>query len=115
MKHAAILIIPVLAVALPSAAPAQDGSRGDMAVTAVRGGAAVTARQRVPAMAPLPADPLPYRQLSLRGIDDVEVGVGLFSVGGATEKELVRRRTDPSRDAVAGRSRLAGAGLRLSF
>jgi hypothetical protein len=45
----------------------------------------------------------------------VDVGVGFFSVVGATERELVRRRTDPSREVRSRDSRVAAVGMSLRF
>ena len=45
----------------------------------------------------------------------VDVGLGLFSVNGANAKERELKRSDPIRDVAPRRSRVAGAGLRLSF
>jgi hypothetical protein len=46
---------------------------------------------------------------------DMDVGVGFFSVVGATERELVRRRTDPSREVRSRDSRVAAVGMSLRF
>ena len=46
---------------------------------------------------------------------DAELGVGLFSVVGPTEKEIVRRRTDPGADFRPRDGRSAGLGLSIRF
>jgi hypothetical protein len=52
---------------------------------------------------------------SLPLLEGMDVGVGFFSVVGATEKELVRRRTDPSREVRTRDSRVAAVGMSLRF
>jgi hypothetical protein len=47
--------------------------------------------------------------------EDASVGVGLFSVVGATEKELVRRRTDPTYTVRPRDGRVAAVGFQLRF
>lgn len=47
--------------------------------------------------------------------ENVALGVGLFSVVGATEKEQVRRRLDPSREFVRAGTRVAAVGMSLRF
>jgi hypothetical protein len=62
-------------------------------------------------------DPAAPRLLrSLPVAENVDLGVGLFSVVGITEKEQVRRRLDPVR-AMQGRSdtRVAAVGMSLRF
>lgn len=54
----------------------------------------------------------------LRGMtfgDNAELGVGIWSVAGETEKRTVRLRTDPRIDVVPGRTRVAGAGFAIRF
>ena len=52
---------------------------------------------------------------SLPVSDNLNVGVGLFSVVGTTEKEQVRRRMDPTRDFRRADTRVAAVGLSLKF
>ncbi|TFI59484.1 hypothetical protein E2493_04645 [Sphingomonas parva] len=47
--------------------------------------------------------------------EQVDVGLGLFAVTGATVKERELGRTDPIRDVAPRTSRVAGAGLRVNF
>jgi hypothetical protein len=48
--------------------------------------------------------------------ENVAVGVGLFSVVGATEKEQIRRRMDPAREILgSSATRVAAVGLSLRF
>jgi hypothetical protein len=48
--------------------------------------------------------------------ENVAVGVGLFSVVGATEKEQIRRRMDPAREMLGSpATRVAAVGLSLRF
>ena len=48
-------------------------------------------------------------------LDRVDVGLGLFTVTGATNRERDIRKTDPMRDVAPRTSRVAGAGLRVNF
>ncbi|QAY76939.1 hypothetical protein [Sphingosinicella sp. BN140058] len=48
-------------------------------------------------------------------LDRVDVGLGLFTVTGASTRERELRKTDPIRDVAPRTSRLAGAGLRVNF
>jgi hypothetical protein len=48
-------------------------------------------------------------------VDRVEMGLGLFTVTGATVRERELRRSDPMRDVAPRTSRVAGAGLRVNF
>lgn len=52
---------------------------------------------------------------SLPVIGGINVGVGFFSVVGATEREHVRRRTDPSHAIRSRDSRVAAVGMSLRF
>ncbi|MFL6846242.1 MAG: hypothetical protein ACJ8ER_15335 [Allosphingosinicella sp.] len=52
---------------------------------------------------------------SLPVTDHADVGVGLFSVVGSTEKEQVRRRMDPSRAYLPADTRVAAVGFNLRF
>lgn len=47
--------------------------------------------------------------------DGVDFGVGLFSVVGASEKELVRRRTDPAPDVRTRERKVPAVGMSLRF
>lgn len=52
---------------------------------------------------------------SLPVSDNVDFGVGLFSVVGTTEKEQMRRRLDPSREFLRSGTRVAAVGMSLRF
>jgi hypothetical protein len=47
--------------------------------------------------------------------DRIELGLGLFSVRGATTKEREHRRLDPIRDTGARDSKVGGLGMSLRF
>ena len=47
--------------------------------------------------------------------DSLDIGVGLFSIVGQTEKETVRLRTDPQRDVRSRDGRMAAIGFALRF
>jgi hypothetical protein len=52
---------------------------------------------------------------SLPVADNVDIGVGLFSVVGTTEKEQMRRRMDPAREFLRSGTRVAAVGMSLRF
>jgi len=52
---------------------------------------------------------------SLPVADNVDLGVGLFSVVGNTEKEQWRRRMDPAREFLGSGTRVAAVGMSLRF
>ena len=53
---------------------------------------------------------------SLPVADNMALGVGLFSVVGTTEKEQIRRRTDPAREMLGSSgTRVAAVGMSLRF
>ena len=52
---------------------------------------------------------------SLPVMDNLAVGVGLFSVVGTTEKEQMRRRLDPAREFLGSGTRVAAVGMSLRF
>jgi hypothetical protein len=60
-----------------------------------------------------PTEPRLLRSMPLH--DQVNIGVGLFAVTGATHKERELKRTDPMRDVTPRLSRVAGAGLLVAF
>ena len=47
--------------------------------------------------------------------DRFDIGIGLYSVVGQTEKREMRERTDPRIEVRPGETRVGGVGLRLSF
>ena len=52
---------------------------------------------------------------SLPVAEGVDFGVGLFAVVGASEKELVRRRTDPAPEVRSRDRRVPAVGMSLRF
>jgi hypothetical protein len=52
---------------------------------------------------------------SLPVADNLDLGVGLFSVVGTTEKEQMRRRLDPAREFQGSGTRVAAVGMSLRF
>jgi hypothetical protein len=52
---------------------------------------------------------------SLPVYEGLDVGIGIFSVIGETEKQMVRRRTDPSHEVGGQDSKVAAVGLSLRF
>jgi hypothetical protein len=105
---------PLLAF-VPAAAHSAGNDPGDYAVTAVRGGKAAPDRQRALDPFQLPADTAPQRLVSLPVAGDLNVGVGMFSIVGSTEKEMIRRRTEPLTDVRTRDGRVAAVGLSLRF
>lgn len=73
-------------------------------------------RERLPDLATLaPVGNALEVMESVAVADNARVGVGLFSVVGSTEKELVRRRTDPSLNVRTKDMRVGGVGFSLRF
>jgi hypothetical protein len=61
-----------------------------------------------------PSEPRLFGSVPVAG--NVAVGVGLFSVVGATEKEQIRRRMDPAREMLGSPgTRVAAVGVSLRF
>jgi hypothetical protein len=53
---------------------------------------------------------------SLPVAENMDLGVGLFSVVGLTEKEQLRRRLDPAREMLGSKgTRVAAVGMSLRF
>ena len=71
--------------------------------------------QRMPAGRPAPAEPGTRLISTVPVADNFDLGIGIFSVVGETEKETVRRRTDPSHEIISRRSKVAAVGLSLRF
>jgi hypothetical protein len=65
----------------------------------------------------LPADDPSAPRLfgSLPVASNLDLGVGLFSVVGTTEKEQMRRRLDPAREFLGSGTRVAAVGMSLRF
>jgi hypothetical protein len=98
-------------------AQAEDG--GEYRIKAL-GTEALTARRPFDAQRILPdpqAPAAPDTRLlrSLPVADNFDFGVGIFSVVGETEKETMRRRTDPTQEVHGQRSKVAAVGLSLRF
>ena len=113
-KRLAIAALPLLA-GVPAAAQAAGNGPGDYAVTAVRSGPTADQRQRAREPGQAPGVSGPQRFVSLPVAGDLSVGLGLFSIVGSTEKEMVRRRTEPSTDVRTREGRVAAVGLSLRF
>jgi hypothetical protein len=113
----------MLVLASPAAALDRSVEGGE-----ARSFGAVPAQSRTGAMVPqnvaldskdmIPAeDPSEPRLFgSVPVAENVAVGVGLFSVLGATEKEQIRRRMDPAREMLGSSgTRVAAVGVSLRF
>jgi hypothetical protein len=125
MKYCAGLAVTGMMLVLASPATARDRPREGGEAKSFRTAPAVS---RLGALVPqnveldpkgvVPAvDPsVPRLFRSLPVADNVDLGVGLFSVVGTTEKEQIRRRLDPSRE-MSGRydTRVAAVGMSLRF
>lgn len=109
-----MVAVPLLVV-VPAAAQAAGNDPGGYAVTAVRSGTPAADRQRARDPYQLRADAAPQRLVSLPVADDLNLGVGMFSIVGSTEKEMIRRRIEPLTDVRARDSRVAAVGLSLRF
>ena len=112
----------MLVLASPAAALDRPGEGGEArsfgtAPAASRQGALVPQNveldpKRVVAI-PDPTAPRLFGSLPVG--DNVDLGVGLFSVVGTTEKEQVRRRMDPIREFRRSDTRVAAVGMSLRF
>ena len=117
----------LLALALPAAAQGQGSGAGEMESD----GAAAPERRQASRFAGPHADPnftlgdtaVPDSSRVTRLVGSVPVidgvnldlGVGLFSVLGETEKKSVRRRTDPRLGVDSADTRVAAVGVSLRF
>ena len=113
-KRLATVVLPFLAL-VPAAARAAGNDPGDYAVTAVRNGLPPAERQRAREPDQAPGVSGPQRFVSLPVAGDLSVGVGMFSIVGSTEKEMVRRRTEPATDVRSRDGRVAAVGFSLRF
>lgn len=105
----------ILAAAFPAAAQAQDAGAGEYRETR---SAPPLYRDRLgPALRPFEEAPPAGTRLieSIPLAENANVGLGLFSVVGSTEKEQIRGRTDPPLSLRDRRSRVAGAGFSIRF
>jgi hypothetical protein len=109
-----MVAVPLLAF-VPAAAQAAGNDPGGYAVTAVRTALPADERQRARDPYQLPAEAVPQRLVSLPVSGDLNVGVGMFSIVGSTEKEMIRRRTEPATDVRTRDGRVAAVGLSLRF
>ncbi|HEX6375651.1 MAG TPA: hypothetical protein VFZ91_08010 [Allosphingosinicella sp.] len=66
-------------------------------------------------VAPAPDPNAPRMFGTLPVADNLDFGVGLFSVVGTTEKEQMRRRIDPAREFLRSDTRVAAVGMSLRF
>lgn len=112
----------MLVLASPAAAQVRTGEGGEArsfgtAPAATRLSALVPQNVALDSRSVVPAvDPSAPRLFgSLPVADNVDLGVGLFSVLGTTEKEQARRRLDPSRDFLGSGTRVAAVGMSLRF
>ena len=111
-------------LALFGSAPAMAADRpaapADIAVTATRTASEATVRssRNAPAVRivtlPEPAGSTAMVR-SLPVAEGVDLGVGLFTVVGASEKELLRRRTIPMSDIRPRDRKVPGVGMSLRF
>lgn len=108
-----MVALPMLA-AVPAAAEAAGNDPAGYAVTAVRNGLPAADRQRARDPDRVPGSEN-QRFVSLLAAPDLDVGVGMFSVIGSTEKEMIRRRVEPLTDVRTRDSRVAAVGLSLRF
>lgn len=125
MKHCAGLAVTGIMLVLASPATARDRpTEGGEAKSFGTAPAASRLRALVPqnvaldARGLLPtADPSAPRMFgSVPVADNVDLGVGLFSVIGGTEKEQLRRRMDPAREFLGSSgTRVAAVGMSLRF
>ena len=113
MRHLTGLAVTglTLVLALPAAAQDRPVEGGEYQIGAT---APDSQQKRYRHQAPAPP-PTSRIVGGLRLSDKAELGFGLFSVVGSTEKEIVRRRTNPSGDYRMKESKSAGLGLSLRF
>ena len=116
-----------LALAIPAAAQRQGSGGGEIAAE----GTAPAGRPEATRFAGPHADPnltlrdtaVPESDLSTRLVGtlplmegvDLDLGVGLFSVLGETEKKSARRRTDPRLGVDSADTRVAAVGFSMRF
>jgi hypothetical protein len=112
----------MLVLATPATARDRPGEGGEATsfgtAPAARGlGALVPQKLELDSRGVVPAvDPTAPRLFgSLPVADNVDLGIGLFSVVGTTEKEQVRRRLDPAREFLRSGTRVAAVGMSLRF
>lgn len=103
----------VLLAALPAAAGAQEREGGERNITSMadRAQRAAPHFQEEEGLAP-------GRTLMIESVEldeDAQVGIGLFSVIGVSDKEQIRRRTAPRIEVRDRDRRIAAVGLSLRF
>jgi hypothetical protein len=110
----------MLVLASPATAqdrPASEGEAKRSGPVAQRSGVLVPQSVALDSRGLLPAeDPSTPRLFgSVPVASNVNLGVGLFSVVGTTEKEQMRRRQDPAREFLGSGTRVAAVGMSLRF
>ncbi|HYE27785.1 MAG TPA: hypothetical protein VEA61_06080 [Allosphingosinicella sp.] len=112
----------MLVLASPAAARERPGEGGDAtslgtAAAAGRSSAVVSQIVALDARGVVPdVDPSAPRLFGSVPVgDNLDLGVGLFSVVGSTEKEQWRRRMDPAREFLRSGTRVAAVGMSLRF
>ena len=109
----------MLALALPAAAKGQTVEGGETRpygpiLGARASSLPVPSRRQV--AEPAPAQPSGGRLFGGVAVgDNAEVGIGLFTILGATEKKLVRRRTQPDAALRTDVTRVAAVGFSMRF
>ncbi|MFN3388154.1 MAG: hypothetical protein ACK40O_04435 [Allosphingosinicella sp.] len=106
----------VLAAAFPAAAYAQDKGSGEY--RNARAAPSPYGDRLGPEIRPGEAVAPPAETRLIESIplaENAQVGLGFFSVVGSTEKEQIRRRTDPALTLRDRGSRVAGAGFSIRF
>jgi hypothetical protein len=110
----------LLALALPAAARSQSVEGGEtrhygplLAPPAVERPRSPTARAQPAEATAAPERTHLFASVPLDG--NAQLGVGLFTVPGATEAETIRRRTDPDPSIRTPKTRVAAVGFALPF
>jgi hypothetical protein len=110
----------LLALALPAAARGQSVEGGETRHYGPLLAPPAVERPRQPAVHAQPAEPAAaperthlFASVPLEG--NAQLGVGLFTVPGATEAETIRRRTDPDPTIHTPETRVAAVGFSLPF
>jgi hypothetical protein len=110
----------LLALALPAAARGQTKEGGEIRHYGPLLAPPAAERPRPPAVHAQPAEPVApaerthlFASVPLEG--NAQLGVGLFTVPGATEAETVRRRSDPDPSIRTPETRVAAVGFSLPF
>ena len=105
----------ILLAGSPAAAGAQEiegGERETRAATSAEGAERAAPEFREEE-GPVPGRTMMIESVSLA--DNAEIGIGLFSVVGVSEKEQIRRRTSPRIEVRERDRRVAAVGFSLRF